>query len=537
MSGESMLEAIRASDNLPSLPAVAVRVLEITRDESASMDDLAAIVQNDPAITARILKVVNSPLFGVARKVTSIRQAMNLLGRRAVQVMALSFSLVDVMRREEDSDFDYEGYWRTSLTSAVAGRLLARAARAKHGEDAFVAGLLSNVGQLAAVRCAPEAYKPVLAERTASPDRALHDIERDFLGLTHAAMGRELLARWRLPEPLTQAVGAHHGDGLAWLPGEVGELARVVHAAALLAGLFCGETPRSELEAVKARCRELTGVDAATLDTTLAAVDENVRRAAALMAIPIGETEDYSKIQLEAMQRLAQLSVDAEVERAAATRRAADARDEQRRLVARSAAQSSASHKQASIDALTCLPNRAAFDARLAEEVARATAEGHAIALAILDVDHLKRVNDAQGQVAGDEALRAVGSAIAGVCGSAGFAARYGGEEFAIVFARLAADEVAALADTVRERVERSATRTGPGRAGLTVSVGVACFERAPGELTAEALVAQADRLLYLAKKTGRNKVVMSREEGEPPEAEPAPADAQGAAAKADSGS
>ena len=107
-----ILEKIRSADNLPSLPAVAVQVLKMARADDVSLADVARVIQQDPAITFKVLKVVNSSLFGVPRKVSSVQQAVVVLGLRTVKVMVLSFSLVDTFKDRQTGDFDYATYWR-----------------------------------------------------------------------------------------------------------------------------------------------------------------------------------------------------------------------------------------------------------------------------------------------------------------------------------------------------------------------------------------------------------------------------------------
>ena len=112
MTSGSIRDRFRASEHLPSLPKVAVEVLALTEQPDCTIEQLAGVVQNDPALTARILKIINSPLFGVAKNITSIKQASTLLGMRKLRIMALSFSIVQAVRPNDDRGaFNYELYW------------------------------------------------------------------------------------------------------------------------------------------------------------------------------------------------------------------------------------------------------------------------------------------------------------------------------------------------------------------------------------------------------------------------------------------
>lgn len=499
----AIVERVRRAENLPSLPSVAIEVLRLTRDENISIADLGAVIQNDPALTAKILKLINSPLFGMPRRVTSVSQAMNLLGWRSVRVMALSFSLVDVMKSERGSGFDYEHYWRLSLTTAVAGRMLAKAAGSRLGEEAFIGGLLSEIGRIAAARCAPEMYGPVLARR--SEKRVPFErLERELLGVTHAELGQALLSEWGLPKSLCAAVGSHHGDGLDKLAGEDAELARIVRSAALIAGMFCGESPAGEIDAVRQECRASLAVGEEALENALAALGEQVRATAALMSVQIGEVQDYSTVQMEAVTRLTNLSMQAESERLESARREKDAQIEANRL--RKERQEIL--RIASTDSLTKIPNRAALDERLASELDLARDGGYTIAVAMIDIDHFKRINDVHGHQAGDAALRAVAEALHAYAGvAAGFVARYGGEEFAMILTRDGATNAPRVIDELRRIVEKLVVSHDGATMRVTASFGVAIAQGGDSDLDPEQLLERADRRLYEAKHNGRNRV------------------------------
>ena len=136
----SIIDKVKAADNLPSLPTVAMEVLRMTQAEDVSVADIATVVQQDPALTGKILKVVNSSLFGMPREISSVQQAMMVLGLRTVKVMVLSFSLVDTMNQGGNGAFDIDAFWRRSLTCSAAARLLSKHMAPRLAEEACVAG-------------------------------------------------------------------------------------------------------------------------------------------------------------------------------------------------------------------------------------------------------------------------------------------------------------------------------------------------------------------------------------------------------------
>lgn len=493
-----LLSQVCKVENLPSLPKVAMEVLRLTRDENVSVDAIAKVIQNDPALSGKLLKVVNSALFGLPRPVASIRQAMVILGLRTVKVMALSFSVVDALAGKAVAGFDMELYWKRSLCSAVAGRLLGKAVAPGQSEEAFVAGLLADIGMCALWKCAESTYSAVL-EQTAG-GMPLHEAEHAKLGFGHARASAALLKAWNLPEAVCAAVAAHHDA-----PGSAGpdsSLKSVVHAAAAIADVFCGTGGAGDVSRVREQTIVRLGIEPPRMDEVLAGLTKFVNETAALLSVRIGKLTSYAELQAAAAAQLVTLSVQAEVDRASATRdaratRAANSRLEEEK---RSALQ------QASTDSLTRIANRAAFDQRLKTELDRAVAARKPLSLILMDVDHFKRFNDTHGHQAGDAVLCDVAACLQDVARGAALVARYGGEEFAVIVNQSAA-EVRGLAEQIRSAIERRSVEHAGKRMNVTASFGIADTTAGKSDVSPTQLVELADRQLYQAKRNGRNRV------------------------------
>lgn len=500
-SKAELLSSVCQTENLPSPPTVAVEVLRLTRNEDVKVDQLVKVIQNDPALVAKILRVVNSSMFGLTRKVTSLHQATVVLGTRTLKVFALSFSLVDTIGSCAVGAFDYQGYWRRSLTTAVAARLLGKAMKSSVAEEAFVAGLLSDIGIVAALRTIPTHYMSVL-EQWVNHKRLLTDAERELLGVTHGEMGRALLKKWGLPGALFEAVGAHHGDYSEVSEGQMG-LARIVACAARLSALFCNDVSYTELAVVKGECVATLAISPGNLEEALQVLDQNVRDTAATLSVTVGTTINYPQLQAEATMMMAQLSVAAEIERAETRREAETAKIETQRLQE----EKRQILEIASTDGLTKVNNRAAFDKRLTEEWEKARAANESLGLIMIDVDHFKKFNDTHGHQAGDEVLRFVGRTLQHVAQSAGFVARYGGEEFAVLVANATEQKIRALAEEIRRAIERGRVAHGQKELHVTASLGATRALPKREARTASEFVSSADKLLYTAKHRGRNRV------------------------------
>ncbi|MCC7294168.1 MAG: GGDEF domain-containing protein [Phycisphaerales bacterium] len=498
----NLIERIRTAENLPSLPAVAMQILALTRDESVSADSIAAVLQNDPALTARLLKVVNSSMFGIARKVTSVRQAVVLLGLRGVKVLALGFSLTDALNGGAGGGFDYTSFWRRSLTTATAARQLGRCVAASQADEAFVAGLLSEIGTLAAYRCAADVYAPVLKEAQAS-SQPLCALERQRLGCDHAELGRELLNHWELPVALCEAVGAHHKDELPAVEPQTRKLCALVMAAAGICDAFCGAQGASTLPQAQDQCRRWTGISSSDMEDVLKSLDEHVQETAHMLNVQVGSTLSYAQLQAEASQQMAKLTLEAELDRAASQRQAEDAVRHAERLER----EKEAIWELASIDSLTSLANRATLDRRLEEEFHRARRAGSRVGLILLDIDHFKVFNDTHGHLAGDAQLRSLSACVKAAVGATGLVARYGGEEFAVVVPGEPPDVLDRLAEELRRRIENIVLLHEGRELRVTSSFGTACVDGVDLGVGPSLLLRLADEAMYRAKRHGRNRV------------------------------
>lgn len=506
----SIIDRLLASDDLPTLPTVAVEVLKLTKSGDATADKLAAIVQRDPVITAKILKLINSSLYAMPRQITSVKQAISLIGLRSVTVTLLSLALVEAVKPRDaagDADFDLDRFWRRSLTTATAARALAKARLPQHAEDAFIAGLLCDLGVLAAWHTARDEYRAVLS-RARTDSRPVFQIEKDLLGATHAEFGGALLKSWQLPDMLCDCVGAHHSDGPLNVTESTRPLAAIVRAAARIAAVFAKDVPASALADARAECTEGLGVDEAALDELLATLETGVRDAARIMGLSVGQGVNLAALQAEAAMAMATLTMQAETDRTEAARRA----DAAQRDAARLSEERARILHVASTDALTGIANRAAFDARLGEEFSAARTSAGQLSLVMLDVDHFKKFNDTHGHQAGDEVLRTVAKAMTEAVGSRGMVARYGGEEFAIILSgeHGKIDAAARIAEQVRRTVEDRAVPFNGQSLHVTASFGVASVREVEPGKEPPRLIEVADRLLYGAKKAGRNRVMTS---------------------------
>ena len=204
---EDIHNKLKSAVNFPTPPVIAQQIIELASDPDLDIGKVATTISKDPGLTAKVLRVANSPLYSKRRKSENLRQATVVLGLNAVTTLALSFSLVGTYNRLKGGGIDYARYWRRSILSASAARAIATLQGMHATEDVFLAALLQDIAVLAIDRVTPEIYKDLPAKATHA-ELTAH--ETKMLGADHAALGAWLLNHWKLPESLCYTV--EHSD-------------------------------------------------------------------------------------------------------------------------------------------------------------------------------------------------------------------------------------------------------------------------------------------------------------------------------------
>ena len=193
----------RARD-LHTLPAVAMKVLELTDNPVVDTQALKACIERDAALTSRLLRVVNSSLFGISREVSDLNQALALLGTKPLKLLVLGFSLPSGLFGRVGSDI-LARYWRHTLTKAVAAREISQTVWNRPGDDAFIAGLLQDIGEMILIEELGTPYVGLL-EKAFAGGVDLQKLEIEAMGFDHTELTSKLLDHWQLPEMLVRAV-------------------------------------------------------------------------------------------------------------------------------------------------------------------------------------------------------------------------------------------------------------------------------------------------------------------------------------------
>ena len=273
--------------NLPPLPAVTRQLLQVMRSEDSSAADVAKVLSSDQALAGKVLKLANSSFYGVPSEVTTISRAVVIMGFTGIRNMALGLGTTEALR-DLEGEMDMKSFWSHALATAAAAQVLApHISRRVDPEEAFLAGLMHDIGAYVLAAAVPKEYAAVM-ENTGG-NRLQR--EKEAVGYTHAQIGQGLLKYWELPEPFCDVARYHHDMDKA--TGAEQPLTNLVALADVLACVHAGdfESPASEADLV--RLMKAAGL---TID--------NLKLAMQGMEQKIDETQDFMQISGTGRARL-----------------------------------------------------------------------------------------------------------------------------------------------------------------------------------------------------------------------------------------
>jgi len=300
---------VEQAGELYSLPTVALRLLELTRDPTVDARAVKQCLEQDPALAGKVLRTVNSSLFGLRREVADLNQALALLGVKPLKLLVLGFSLPNALFDDVPPRV-LQRYWQHALVQAVAARQLSEMIWRVPGDEAFLAGLLQDLGQLVLIQQLGGPYIRLLQHGPLTKTELL-TAERTALGFDHHEVTSRLLTQWRLPESLVLAVRSPAVLESAEAPvGATRALAQMLHLAQLLARVTVDrdELALDELLRAGRRYRQLTDTQ---IDGLVAQLQSQVKQLADVLALELSDGQDYASIVAEARQRLVGVAADA----------------------------------------------------------------------------------------------------------------------------------------------------------------------------------------------------------------------------------
>ncbi len=486
---------------LPSPPGIVVRILEAVQQEDNCFADLGKIISADPSLTTKLLRVANSSMYGFGGRVKSIESALAILGINALKNIALSFIIVRKLQGDSNGLFDFEYFWKRSVTAAVAAKTLAPLVN-YDSDDVFVSGLLQDIGVLVFLQHFTDSYMEVLALKNSTEEPA-HVIEHQFFGLCHAELGGALLKGWGLPESIYLPLFYHHRQECA--PEMCRVPVDILHLAGMISSVYHSSQSRNHLADVYRILTDQYGQTEQAIKNLIDSVATCSNDVLSFFEIAGGDLRPLSELLQEANQELGNLNCGYEQ----LVMDLKQAKEESRKYVGKLIDANKKYRELAYRDELTGLYNNRYFQELMDKEVERSRRYGHALSLLFFDIDHFKEINDNFGHLAGDRALRQVAEKIQQIMRSADVVVRYGGDEFVVIMPETGRDGLEVFAERLRRGIEEMTVPVEPGQVQLTVSIGGAIYTSQNPEVNKMTLLAAADKAIYQAKRTGRNRLTI----------------------------
>jgi HD-like signal output (HDOD) protein len=211
LSCDKLKSLIAGLDSLPALPAVYANLVAALQDEDTSLKTVGDIIEQDVAVSASILRMVNSAFFGLPTRVSNIHHAVNLLGAQTIKVLVLSAHLFESFEHQASPPFSIKLLWEHSLRVAYNAKVVAAREGSPEtvGDDSFIAGMLHDIGKLVLAMCARDRFRKVL-DMVEAENCPLYEAERQVFGASHAEVGAYLIGLWGFMPPHVEAVCWHH---------------------------------------------------------------------------------------------------------------------------------------------------------------------------------------------------------------------------------------------------------------------------------------------------------------------------------------
>lgn len=482
MLDDKLKSRLNYCTTLPSLPAVAIKIIELANNPEADIGEACQYISLDPVLSAKLLKTANAPLYKSRRVATNIRQAVSILGTHSVIVIALSFTLANSLMKKSPSSnlptFDHDIFWRRSITSALASRALGEKLNLSFLDDLFLAGLVQEIGILAFLTMMPEEYGQVFSSTT-DHDQLLH-MERQTFGAGHDELGCMLLQKWHVPDYIALACIASHSQPE---PKSLDPtLQACVAVSRHLADYFLNPQDSKKMSALTQAARDWLDLDDTALIDVIQLMETGLRPIEDLFDIKIHHSSEAAAIMAEAKELLMIHGLS----------RAKELEEKSQR------------------DGLTGAHNRIYFDETLRREFHLSAQYKLPLTIAIIDLDHFKQVNDTHGHLAGDSLLVTVVSTIYEQIRQDDTLSRYGGEEFALILPGTTLAASRNLISRLKDAIAAINYKVdGHYVIRITASIGVASNEQGVAHFNEPLdMIKAADSALYAAKHAGRNQII-----------------------------
>ena len=211
---EAFKRILDGIEKVPTLPVVVNSILELMENPKTSAEDVNRIIRMDQSLAARILKIVNSAFYGFPRQISTVTQAVVILGFNAVKSLALSASVIQIFGTKSSDGFDVKEFWEHSICTGIMANMVGRRINYPLPEECLIAGILHGIGKLVFDQYLHSLFIQAV-KKAKKEKKLLHHAEREVFGTDHCRVGAMLAEKWRLPLQLVEAINYYPNPGLA----------------------------------------------------------------------------------------------------------------------------------------------------------------------------------------------------------------------------------------------------------------------------------------------------------------------------------
>jgi len=487
-------EKLKSCPNLPSPPTIAIKIIELANDPGSDFKQIIQLLNCDPALASKILRIANSPLYPYVKKVEHLHQAMIVIGLNATISLALSFSLVNSLQTTKGKGLDYTLYWKRALMAGTACQVLGNTCNIPEMEELYLAGLLQDLGMLALDQVFPDLYVAHVGQQ--SDHASLVSLEQQALGLTHGAVGSWLLAQWNLPDRLRLAVAGSDDPSRIPAQDERARFAYCVSLSGMIAEIFLRETNDEYLQMVNHQASSLLQLTPVRLMDALETIKERLPDTERIFEIDLQTWDDPQAIVESARESLLVRNLQALREVEELKMDTVNMEEQVHNL--------EETHRH---DPLTGTLTRAYLDKYLKTSFEQTIANEECLTLIFGDLDKFKSVNDTYGHQVGDVVLQSAAHLLLLKLRGTDRVGRYGGEEFVLILPKAPQE----AAEIVCERILtafRNTTYEMVENQNLTVTISLGIATHTPENPYSHIadLLHHADEAVYYSKSNGGNQ-------------------------------
>jgi len=298
----TVLETIKKSAAVPSMPQVVLRFLEIMQDPNFEYRDLVKVLSADAGTVSEVLRLANSALFGVRNKVVSLQHALKLLGPKRTRSILLGRYLVDAMAKKRVAGLDMSYFWRRCLAASAVASHFAQKILPSRRDEASIGALLADVGIPILAEALPKSYGPIVAQYCPHGRTISLEEEQAAVEVSHGEVTAMVLTHWSLPEDVTKAVNLHQSPNPG--QGEIASIARMLNAGDRIGKLLCEAPDPDEVARVCVEATTLVGASVGLLVELLPTIEQDIEELADALRIDVIPSGVYALIAKTIQEQL-----------------------------------------------------------------------------------------------------------------------------------------------------------------------------------------------------------------------------------------